>query len=88
MEKEKWKDEVLNSIEGIRRAEPDPRLYEGIRANLAKSAQLVPRPWISFVAASFALLIFANVYALTQQKNEPNTATSVYQLDHTNFNLY
>ena len=88
MEKEKWKEAVLNSIEGLRRAEPDPRLYEGIRAKLAKPVQLVPRPWVSFVAASIALLILANGYALTQQKNEANTATSVYQVDQTNFNLY
>ncbi len=95
MKKEKWKDEVLNSLEGINRAEPDPELYAGIQAKLgqmqeSKRVQLVPRPYFSIIAASFALLIFANVYALTRQKSNVQTTdtSSVYQLDNGNFNLY
>lgn len=90
MEKEHWKDEIMRSLDGARRAEPGPELYNRIRAQLTTgSLQVVRRPYAALAAACLALLISANVYALVRRSaHATSPATSVYQLDQANFDLY
>lgn len=80
-------DEFLNSMKGAQRAEPDPKLYERIRAKIAMPMQVVRRPYLAAAAACLALLITANILVLNRQQVQP-TATSVYQIDEANFNFY
>ncbi len=89
MEKEQWKDEVLRSLEGARRAEPGPLLYDKIRAKTVLAAPMhVVRPgYLALAAACLALLVTANAWAFSQSRQEASTP-SAYQLDNTNFDLY
>lgn len=95
MEKEAWKDRILGSLEGAKRAEPDPHLYDGIRARLNATSpvaqmHVVRRPYLALAAACLVLLLTANIWALTQRYPETSAApnTSIYQLDAANFDLY
>ena len=90
MEKEHWKDEVLRSLEGARRAEPDHRLYARIRARVEgrHNTGLVRRPYLALAAAALALLLTANVLALARQRPAATPAYSGYALEVANFNLY
>ncbi len=92
MEKEQWKEDILRSISGAKRAEPRPDLYAGIRAKLnapaaAESFKVVHRAYLAVAAACLALLITANVWAL-RQEHTGASGSSVYQLDNTRFDLY
>ena len=92
MEKEQWKDDILRSLDGIKRAEPGPGLYAGIRAKLNAPAaagpfKVVHRAYLALAAACLALLITANVWALRQEQTS-TSGTSVYQLDTTRFDVY
>jgi hypothetical protein len=80
-------DEILNSMKGAQRAEPDPMLYERIRAKIAVPMQVVRRPYLAAAAACLALLITVNVWVLSRQQARPS-ATTAYQIDQTNFNFY
>jgi hypothetical protein len=92
MEKEQWKEDILKSLEGIRRAEPDGQLYAGIRSKIEGSAmagrmQVVRRPYLSLAAACLAALIVANVWVIGQRQAD-QSPTSVYQVDSAHFDLY
>lgn len=92
MEKEQWKDDILHSLEGLKRAEPRPGLYAGIRAKLnapaaAEPFKVVHRAYLALAAACLALLITANVWAL-RQEHTGTPGPSVYQLDNTRFDVY
>lgn len=94
MEKEEWKNTILNSLQGAQRAKPDPQVYQRIQARLgertgAGKMELVRRPYLALAAAGLALLITANVYALAQQRTASTSpSASSYQLDRANFDLY
>ena len=92
MEKENWKNDVLRSLEGARRAEPGPWVYTRIRERIGQTAPVrAMRPvhplYVALAAASLALLLTANVLALRQQSQVSNNPT-VYQVDSANFNVY
>lgn len=92
MEKEKWKDEVFRSLEGIQRAEPGPELLDKIKAKTNKVAantaiQVVRRPYIALAAACLLLLLMANIRALNLSRNMPSTSFA-NQVDNANFDLY
>ena len=89
MEKEQWKDEVLRSLEGARRAEPSPLLYDKIRGKIGHAVKMrVVRPgYLALAAACLGLLVTANVWALRQSRQDVTTP-SAYQLDYANFDLY
>ena len=90
MEKEVWKDKILRSLEGAKRAEPDPQLYGRIQTQLrAGQMQIVRSPYLALAAACLAVLLTANIYALAQQNTgQPTAERSVYQVDQTSFDLY
>lgn len=89
MEKEKWKEEVLRSLDGAQRAEPGDLLYHNIRAKvLARQMQVLRRPYLAAIAAGLALLISANVWVLNRQQQPTTVTTSTYQIDPAHFDLY
>ncbi|MBK8192629.1 MAG: hypothetical protein IPK76_05315 [Lewinellaceae bacterium] len=95
MEKEAWKDRIMGSLEGAKRAEPGTHLYDGIRARLkaanpAAQMHVVRRPYLALAAAFLALLLTANIRALAQRYPEVSVPpdTSIYQLNAANFDLY
>ena len=83
------KDDILLSLEGLKRAEPDPKLYASIQAKIANAGkmQVVRRPWLAVAAACLALLICANIWAFGKSSLESRVPTA-YQIDQANFNLY
>ena len=92
MEKEQWKDNILRSLEAAKRAEPAPLLFDKIQAKIAATVpdgqmQGVYRPYLVLAAACLALLVTANVWALSFRATEP-TVPSTYQADIANFDLY
>ena len=92
MEKERRKNDILSSLDGLKRAEPGPEVYAGIRAKIDKAfvgsgLQVVRGPYLALAAASLVLLITANIWALNRQQTE-TTASSVYQVDNAHFDLY
>lgn len=89
MEKEQWKDDILRSIEGAKRAEPGPFLFDNIREKIGSAGrmQVVRRPYLALAAACLALLLAANIRAMRQSNGE-TSAHSIYQVDNTNFELY
>lgn len=94
MEKERWKNEVLGSLEGLQRAEPDPALYAKIQTRLDAGTkprlQVIHRSYVAVAAACLLLLLVANVYALQQQHAKPvRTAPAAYDaLENARFDLY
>ena len=61
-EKEKWINRVLNSLDGMQRAEPSPFLYAKIQHRLAdkNSPVYIPNRTVWLTLASFALLLLLN----------------------------
>lgn len=84
-----WKDDILNSLEGARRAEPNPDLYGKIQATIAgmSAMKVVKRPTLAVAAACLTLLITANIWAISQSRVE-NRTPSVYQIESADFDIY
>jgi hypothetical protein len=95
MKKEYSIDEILNSLEGIKRALPDSLLIDKInsRINEQREIKIIPIPTAFLIAASLVLLISLNFMALsTQFSNSHNLSQSntslqsYYNLTNTGFN--
>ncbi len=92
MEKEQWKDDILNSLEGIQRAEPDADLYAKIRSKTVEAMvvgrmHVVRRPYVSLAAACLAALIVTNVWVISQRQVE-GSSVSTYSVNSAHFDLY
>jgi hypothetical protein len=101
-EKEQWKDTVLSSLEGIKRAEAPPFLFTRIRARiLAKKGNgianrniRVTAPKLILGVTAFVVLCCINLWVLIEsnQVASPNTNVPLLQaaimLEPVNFNLY
>ena len=75
-------DNIIKSIKGIKRAEPNPFLFTRIEAKLNNEAQKTSSPdWFSRVAFCLgAVLIIMNVMIITSPSEEP-IAAQVDQVD-------
>jgi hypothetical protein len=68
-------ERILDSLEGIRRADPAPFLYTRIKARMEKSAQpaweritgVLSRPWVATCLA--LILIAANAYIVLNARS-------------------
>lgn len=97
MEKEYWKDEVMNSLHGIRRAEPNPFLFTRIEERVKSpssflSDRIIPLPKLSFAFAGIVLLFVLNVLILKNSVkemgvNEKHSPQS-YSMNNINYQLY
>ena len=62
MEHEKWTNEILNSLEGMQKAEPSPYLYAKIQTRLKSTTEEKnPVKWAFFSMASLGLLVVINI---------------------------
>lgn len=79
MKKNDWIDQVLRSTEGMKRAEAPPDLQEQIADVLfAPKIRKLSPAWALTVAASFALLLAANVLFLVKNHRQtPQTADNI-----------
>jgi hypothetical protein len=85
MRKEEWKDEVLNSLRGIRRAEPSPFLLTRIEAAVSRVREVTPNQWRIVIAFGLLLIIINTWTLLSDRQVEPS---STYQLNNHNYQLY
>lgn len=64
-DKEKWMEDVFESMKGSQRARPQPELLEKIMKNIdAPEAKVVPMYQWRIVAAAAVLLLVLNIFAL------------------------
>ena len=74
MEKEQWKDEILNSLKGMKLAEPNAFLFTRIEAKLQVSVAM-PQWQVRLATIVLALLLAAN--ALIVFRNDEKAIQSV-----------
>ncbi len=76
MDKEKWTEELLSSLDEIKIVQPRVELYDQILEQINEPKQLsIPLYWLSGIAASFLLLLALNVSFLQQALTEDNNDT-------------
>ncbi len=83
--KEQWANEVLDSLNGIKKASPDSDLFNKIVAQLPteNSTKIIPLSYLSWVAVAACLIICVNIYVFnatlntTKQEQELVTTTTV-----------
>ncbi|TAE21755.1 MAG: hypothetical protein EAZ91_24750 [Cytophagales bacterium] len=86
--KEQWQKEVMGSVEGLERAEPNPFLFAKIQHRIQQASArvaYVPARTVWLVAASFALLALLNWRAFqsesaTSSSDELNSVATDMQL--------
>lgn len=83
MEKEKWTDDVLNSLTGIRQAEPNPFLLTRIEGRLQAKTGM-SKFQVRLAAVGLGILLLSNVWlALTYDSSklqQANSLTTSYQI--------
>lgn len=73
--KEQWKEEILDSLENIQPAEPNPFLFAKIQRKLdeqrkAKSPTFISKPILTLAFTAIAFLISLNFFAISQLNNQ------------------
>lgn len=73
--KEKWAEEILQSLEGIERATPSDDLFAKINQQLVKQdrSNVIPFHQLKWFAAAACLLISINIVAFSTKGNEVET---------------
>jgi len=91
--KGKWAEEVLQSLDGIQRAEPADDLFDKIMAKLPekKQAVIIPIKRIRWIVAAACLVIGLNIYVFSigmrsSQKENMSESQSIELI--TDFSLY
>jgi hypothetical protein len=91
MDKNRWIDEVMNSLEGAQRAEAPPMLFEKIVSRINKArVEVLPSKVVWLAAASILIIISANVLLLRASSQSPSQKdpyqliVNDYQLNTTN----
>lgn len=88
MDNESWKDQIMNSLDGAQHAEPQADMFEKIKQKMHTTPmQVVKKPFVAVAAACLAFIVALNIWALMRAPMPGDTST-VYQFDHTNFELY
>lgn len=82
MEKEKWKDDVLNSLQGLQRAEPNAFLFTRIEAKLEQTTGL-SKLQVRLAGAAMVLLLALNLWVVSSKENtasqsNANALTTTY----------
>jgi hypothetical protein len=91
--KEQWKDEIIQSLNGMQQAKPPADLFSKIQANINKTnADIIPLAKIKWIAVAASILLLANVigikqYQTKQQSVELNQSTAESSFI-SNYNLY
>ncbi|CAN5402151.1 hypothetical protein BH10BAC1_BH10BAC1_01960 [soil metagenome] len=80
--KEKWINEVMNSLDDVKSAEANPFLYNKILSKISSgNVEYTSMKLVWLAAASFALLVLLN-FSIVKSKNSAskNTSTEVQTL--------
>jgi hypothetical protein len=96
---DKWKDEVLGSLKGVKPAEPNPFLYSKIRKKInsqnPESEIQISRPYLSLATAALLLLLVVNVLVIKKNWTGAPDQFNATELEQEyvsgfddNFNLY
>lgn len=90
---------MLNSLNDLQRAEPDPGLFDVISQRIdqmpAKGSKTIPMTYIRLAAACFAGLIIVNLWAITGRRvqsskgpeHSPSESTA-WQMKRANYQIY
>jgi hypothetical protein len=77
MNKEKWKDEVLKSFEGMERAKPSNDLFDKISSELENDqSTTISHKNVLAIAICILLLIVLNIFAISQYRSTLNPTNS------------
>lgn len=81
MNKEKWINEVMNSLDDVKSAETNPFLYNKIlsKMNTVKE-EPTSNKLVWLMAASFAILVALNFQAIKTSSSSKNEKTDVEQI--------
>ena len=82
MEQEKWTNEVLNSLEGMQKAEPSPYLYTRIQAKIATKSQdiiSVRYAFLSLTSIAVIVLISLSFIQLSNHSEINDEQTIIYE---------
>lgn len=91
--KEQWVNEVLQSLDGIEKAEPKADLFAKITDKISKGevTKIIPLQQLRWVAAAACIIIGVNIYVftsgITTTKNTNINTTETYQI-LSNYSLY
>ena len=90
MNSEIWKDEILNSMRGANRAEPNPFLFTRIQSKLKGEITSSSRLWKLATLLSFILLALNISLILWNQKTTARAITenSSYLIETSSYQLY
>lgn len=81
MNKEKWINEVMNSLDDVKSAEANPFLYNKILNKIdSGEVEYAPKKLIWLAAASFALLVVLNFQAIKKSASGSNNRTEVQEI--------
>lgn len=81
MNKEKWINEVMNSLDDVKSAEANPFLYNKILNKLGSGEiEYAPMKLVWLAAASFALLAILNFQAMKKSGSGSNNRTEVQEI--------
>lgn len=81
MNKEKWINEVMNSLDDVKSAEANPFLYNKILNKLGSGEiEYAPMKLVWLAAASFALLAVLNFQAMKKSASGSNNRTEVQEI--------
>ncbi len=81
MNKEKWINEVMNSLDDVKSAEANPFLYNKILNTLGSGeVEYAPMKLVWLAAASFALLAVLNFQAMKKTGSDSNIRTEIQEI--------
>lgn len=81
--KDKWVDDVLNSMEGRYKAQPSGNLYGQIEKRIAVpllKGRTIPLSAVSAAAACILILLTLNIYFATRHKSAAGAKDEVQEL--------
>jgi hypothetical protein len=88
MDKEQWKNDVMDSLRGIKRAEPNPFLFTRIEAAITQQVtKVTPKQWRLAIAFSIVILIL-NGWLINRNSPGNMNEQSPYQLNNHRYQLY
>lgn len=79
MDKEKWIDGIINSIDGIQQAAPSVAVFQKIEQRIAVNithVKTIPLYKVTLAAASIILLVVLNLFFVTEQKPDAIPTTN------------
>jgi hypothetical protein len=75
MEKEKWKDDILNSLHGLKPAEPNPFLFSRIEAKLEQTTGL-SKLQVRLAGVLMVVLLAINLWVMSSKGNSTSQSNA------------